>query len=86
MTADGGRVQKTRQMTKTILIVDDDELVVLDSPDVGQYTFTDKDVLRCPWHHFEFDLETGKSIADPDTYRVRVFKTRVEGDSVIVER
>lgn len=58
----------------------------LEGPDVGQYEVTDKDVLRCPWHHYEFDLDTGRAIADPDKLRVRVFKTRVEGDDLIVER
>ena len=56
-------------------------------PDVGVYTRSeDRDVLRCPWHHFEFDLDSGRSIADPNRYRVRSYPTRIEDGKVIVER
>lgn len=56
-------------------------------PDVGTYALSkDRDVLRCPWHHFEFDLDTGRSIADPSRYRVRSYATQVKNGQVIVER
>lgn len=31
------------------------------------------EILRCPWHGWEFDLRTGRSLADPDRARVRSF-------------
>lgn len=43
------------------------------------------EILRCPWHGWEFDLKTGRSLIDPDKIRVRAYPVRVEGDRVIVE-
>jgi nitrite reductase (NADH) small subunit len=42
-------------------------------------------VLRCPWHGFEFDLETGCSLFDPEGVRVRVYPVAVEDGVVLVE-
>lgn len=42
-------------------------------------------VLRCPWHGWEFDLETGRSLFDPERKRVKVYPVRVEDDLVVVE-
>jgi len=33
--------------------------------------------LRCPWHQWEFDLETGRSWYDPGSVRTRTYKTEV---------
>lgn len=56
-------------------------------PDVGSYVMSeDRDVVRCPWHHFEFDLDSGRCVADPDRYRVRSYPTRVDDGQVMVER
>lgn len=38
----------------------------------------------CPWHWWEWDLETGKSPVDEEK-RLRTFETWVEDDKVIVE-
>jgi nitrite reductase/ring-hydroxylating ferredoxin subunit len=39
--------------------------------------------IACPWHGWEFDLETGQSYFDPARMRTRVFATGVEtGDRV----
>ena len=40
-------------------------------------------VLRCPWHGWEFDLETGACLDDP-ALRAAVYPVRVEGDRVLV--
>lgn len=49
-----------------------------------EYTYArDGMVLRCPWHGWEFDLETGRTFFDP---RVRVKTYRVveeEGEVVL---
>jgi nitrite reductase (NADH) small subunit len=42
-------------------------------------------VLRCPWHGWEFDLETGESLFDPERWRVRVYPVRVEDGEILVE-
>jgi 3-phenylpropionate/trans-cinnamate dioxygenase ferredoxin subunit len=46
----------------------------------------DRDVVRCPLHHFEFDADTGLSPADPERVRVRAYLVNVAGGRVYVER
>jgi nitrite reductase/ring-hydroxylating ferredoxin subunit len=41
-------------------------------------------VLRCPWHGFEFDLATGRSLALPERLRVRTYPVTVEDGQVVV--
>jgi nitrite reductase/ring-hydroxylating ferredoxin subunit len=41
-------------------------------------------ILRCPWHGFEFDLSDGRSVADQGKLRLRQFDVEVEGDDVFV--
>ena len=40
-------------------------------------------VLRCPWHGFEFDLVSGKSVVE-GKLRLRSFPIEVEGDDVFI--
>lgn len=42
-------------------------------------------VLRCPWHGFQFDLETGRSLFDPDGFRVKTYPVNLEDGVVVVE-
>lgn len=45
------------------------------------------EVVRCPWHGFEWDLVTGFPIvAEPSTgaMRLRFFEVSIEGDQVVV--
>ena len=44
----------------------------------------EKDVVVCPWHNFEYDLETGLSITEPDRLRTRTFEAQVEDGQVVV--
>jgi 3-phenylpropionate/trans-cinnamate dioxygenase ferredoxin subunit len=45
----------------------------------------DGEILRCPWHGWEFDLRTGRSVVDPDGVRVRSYDVVVDdGDTVTV--
>lgn len=40
----------------------------------GEYRYTGrKEVLRCPWHGWEFDVRTGRSYIDPEHTRVRTY-------------
>ena len=48
-----------------------------------QYT-RDGEVIRCPWHGWQFDLETGRSLVDPEHTRVRSYAVRVRNDRVFV--
>lgn len=43
-------------------------------------------VLRCPWHGYEFELETGHCPVDAATTRVKTYAVMVEGGRVLVER
>jgi nitrite reductase/ring-hydroxylating ferredoxin subunit len=36
------------------------------------------EILRCPWHGWEFDLATGRSVFDPSRTRVRSYQVEVE--------
>ena len=41
------------------------------------------EVLACPWHGWEFDLMTGKMLAD-DRVRIRRYPVTVEGDDIFI--
>jgi 3-phenylpropionate/trans-cinnamate dioxygenase ferredoxin subunit len=36
------------------------------------------EILRCPWHGWEFDLATGRSIVDPTGIRVKSYPVELE--------
>lgn len=45
----------------------------------GQYEYTRKgEILRCPWHGWEFDVKTGQSWFDPEKMRVKSYDVCVE--------
>lgn len=50
----------------------------------GRYEPSGQTVLRCPWHGWEFDLESGRCLDDP-AMRVAVYGVRVEDGRVLVE-
>lgn len=43
----------------------------------------DHPVVVCPWHRWEYDLATGRSIRRPG-FRVRTYRAWLEGDLVMV--
>ena len=44
----------------------------------GEYTYLrNGEILRCPWHGWEFDITTGQSWFDPARTRVRAYETAV---------
>ena len=57
----------------------------LDSPAPGEYAYSRAgEMLRCPWHGWEYDIRTGQSWFDPDRKRVRSYEVTVEtGDRLI---
>ena len=60
---------------------------LVESSGVGQYRYSEhRQVLRCPLHHFEFDVDTGLSPADPRRLRVRSYPVEVTDGRVFVER
>jgi len=65
----------------------------------GEYRYLRRgEILRCPWHGWEFDIRTGQSYFDPARTRVRTYPVElvpgpyvaetypvtVEGDLVVV--
>jgi len=49
------------------------------SPGPGQYQYVrEGEILRCPWHGWEFDLTNGRSIFNPHRVRVRAYQVTVE--------
>ncbi len=45
----------------------------------------DGEILRCPWHGWQFDIKTGCSLVDPAKTRVGTYSVRVEGGRVVVD-
>jgi 3-phenylpropionate/trans-cinnamate dioxygenase ferredoxin subunit len=50
----------------------------------GRYELEGTRVLRCPWHGWEFDLESGLCRDEP-SMRAAVYPARVVGGRVLVE-
>jgi nitrite reductase (NADH) small subunit len=51
----------------------------------GEYDYgREAEIIRCPWHRWEFDSATGKSLHDPEGCRVAWYELRVDGDDVLV--
>ena len=45
----------------------------------GEYAYhREGEILRCPWHGWEFDVTTGRSWFDPARTRVRTYETSLE--------
>ena len=52
----------------------------------GQYEHSrDGEILRCPWHQWEFDVRTGRSYCDPRRLRLMQFPIAVEAGASVVE-
>lgn len=52
---------------------------------VGEMAYDPQNrVLLCPWHRYEFELETGRCPADPRKLRVATYEVVVEGDEIAV--
>jgi len=52
----------------------------------GEYRYSrPREFVRCPWHGWEFDLRTGRSIISPDRIRTRRYPARVEPGAKLVE-
>lgn len=45
----------------------------------GEYSYLRRgEILRCPWHQWEFDVKTGQSWFDPVKTRVRAYEVTFE--------
>lgn len=43
----------------------------------------ENEILKCPWHQWEFDIRTGKAISDPKL-AVRTYEAKQEDDQVVL--
>lgn len=43
----------------------------------------DGEIIRCPWHAWQFDIATGQCLVDPNM-RVKTYPVIVNGDELIV--
>ena len=63
-----------------------DVVGLLESPRPGEFVFDlGKKFLTCPWHGWEFDLETGDSWVSADNMRARPFTIDVESGNIVVD-
>ena len=52
----------------------------------GEYQFERAgEILRCPWHQWEFDVRTGRSYCDPRRLRLMQFPIAIEAGASVVE-
>lgn len=42
------------------------------------------EILRCPWHQWEFDVKTGQSWVDPAKIRVKSYEAKTESGSTLL--
>ena len=59
-------------------------MTVADAPGAELRRVRDGEILRCPWHGWEFEIATGKTVTKP-VVRVKTFPARVEDGRVVVE-
>ncbi len=58
----------------------------VESPAPGEYVYARRgEMIRCPWHYWEFDIRTGKSWFDPKRVQLRQFQTHVETGAALQE-
>lgn len=58
----------------------------ISSPEPGVYEISHEgEVIRCPWHGWEFHIRTGKSWCDPRTMNARAFDVKVESGAALVQ-
>lgn len=52
----------------------------------GEYVLSRQgEIVRCPWHGWEFDIRTGQSYCDPATIRTRKYEVAVETGAGVVK-
>ena len=56
------------------------------APEPGDYRLTRPgEMLRCPWHCWEFDIRSGQSLCDPNSVQARAYDVAVQPGKALVE-
>jgi nitrite reductase/ring-hydroxylating ferredoxin subunit len=56
------------------------------SSEPGSYEYSRRgEILRCPWHGWEFDVRTGRSWCDPERMRLMNYAVSEEPGTTLVE-
>jgi nitrite reductase/ring-hydroxylating ferredoxin subunit len=59
---------------------------LLEAKEPGRYRYSRQgEILRCPWHGWEFDVRTGQSYCEPDRVKARRYDVSVAAGSEVVE-
>jgi nitrite reductase/ring-hydroxylating ferredoxin subunit len=59
---------------------------LIQSDDPGTYQYSRSgEILRCPWHGWEFDVKTGQSYCDPQKITVRNYPVEVTPGQRVVQ-
>ena len=59
---------------------------LLQSPSPGHYVNSRQgEILRCPWHGWEFDIRTGQSYCDPERIRTKTYAVEAEPGAAVVK-
>ena len=67
-------------------LVDGRLIGLVEAPEPGNYCYSRPgEILRCPWHGWEFDVRTGKSWCEPSRIRTKAYEVAVEPGSQLVE-
>jgi 3-phenylpropionate/trans-cinnamate dioxygenase ferredoxin subunit len=52
--------------------------------DVYEYRYgREGQILRCPWHEWEYDITTGESVFDPNV-RVKTYEVEIDNGELVV--
>ena len=65
----------------------DGQLVgLVEASEPGEYRFSrQNEIIRCPWHGWEFDIRTGQSRCEPDRLRATQYGVAVEAGATVVD-
>ena len=59
---------------------------LVESTEPGRYSYSRQgEMVKCPWHGWEFDIRTGKSWCDPTRMRIRQYPVAVKPGTELVE-
>ncbi|PEJ57630.1 MULTISPECIES: Rieske 2Fe-2S domain-containing protein [unclassified Bacillus (in: firmicutes)] len=56
------------------------------SPCVGEIEFGRcNEIIRCPWHGYEFDVSTGKTLFESKNMNLKSYEVNIDGEEIFVE-